>query len=304
MIKLLKKYIKIVLCLPPLNALLRAILKSSVGATIVPRGWRKKIPVSGEVCVPLPDQKTLHFRTDGGDYIGTYLYWDGVEGYESDSMRVFRGLLPEVRTFLDVGANTGVYALIAAIDNASRRVYAFEAVPEIADYLAQTVEMNHLQNLHVEVSAVTNFSGESTLYVPVHVENIIPAGASTLQFHRGPTSAITVPATTLDAFVCERQIPRVDLIKIDTEATEPLVLQGASDLLVRDMPIMICEVLWGETESRLHEILDPIAYRYFWISPQGPIERDRIQGDERYENLNYLFVPEGRYGQLRDRGIL
>jgi FkbM family methyltransferase len=46
----------------------------------------------------------------------------------------------------------------------------------------------------------------------------------------------TADVITLDAYVQERQLGRVDLIKVDVEGAELSVLQGASRVLKRDRP--------------------------------------------------------------------
>ena len=62
---------------------------------------------------------------------------------------------------------------------------------------------------------------------------VIPTSASTLQeFRRNVSEIISVPALTIDSFVTINNIYiKVDLIKIDAEATEHIVLEGAKDLL-------------------------------------------------------------------------
>jgi FkbM family methyltransferase len=42
----------------------------------------------------------------------------------------------------------------------------------------------------------------------------------------GELTSTRVPVITIDGFVRERQLERVDLIKVDTESTEPQVLRG------------------------------------------------------------------------------
>jgi FkbM family methyltransferase len=190
-------------------------------------------------------------------------------------------------TVFDIGANTGIYALIAAIDNSHRMVYAFEPVPRIVDYLKENVKINKLHNLQINSSAITNYDGKITLYVPSFT---IPSSASTLQGFRDVSETISVPALTIDSFVAMNSIPKVDLIKIDTEATEHMVLEGAKNLLKRDEPIIICEVLKGRTEKYLHSILDNLQYKYYWISDEGLIEKEQIEGDGTYKNSNYLFI--------------
>ena len=65
---------------------------------------------------------------------------------------------------------------------------------------------------------------------------------------------ILLHAVTLDTFVEEEKIERVDLLKIDAEASEPRVLRGMQTIHRRDEPDIICEVLYGRTENELQEI--------------------------------------------------
>ncbi len=78
-------------------------------------------------------------------------------------------------------------------------------------------------------------------------------------------------------------------MKIDTESTEPDVLRGAAKLLARDRPNIFCEVLKGRgAEGLLEEILEPLGYRFFLLTPEGAQERERIEGHPQW--LNYLFT--------------
>jgi methyltransferase, FkbM family len=102
-----------------------------------------------------------------------------------------------------------------------------------------------------------------------------------------------VPVITIDKFVKEKNIEKLDLVKIDTEGTEPQVLKGMADVIERDRPILICEVLKGfETEKHLEDLLGPLGYRYYLLTPDGPALRNGIEGqpDSQWDLRNYLFA--------------
>jgi hypothetical protein len=101
----------------------------------------------------------------------------------------------------------------------------------------------------------------------------------------------TVRVTTLDSFARDNKIARVDLVKIDTENTEPRVLHGMLETLHRDRPFIVCEVLGRGSEKSLEEILQPIGYRYYHLTPFGPVLREGIEGHPKW--LNYLFTTLG-----------
>jgi hypothetical protein len=87
----------------------------------------------------------------------------------------------------------------------------------------------------------------------------------------------------------QNRLERVDLVKIDTESTEPQVLQGMLQTLTRDRPNIICEVLKGRgSEQAVEDLLSPLGYRFYLLTPDGPKLRDRIVGHPQW--LNYLFT--------------
>lgn len=272
-----------------LNPLVRVAVRPFV--SLLPKSWVHAIPAMGVVGIHFRQGKRLLLKSDGRDTIATSLYWEGVEGYESETTRVFLRLLSQASTVFDVGANTGVYALLAAIDDSRREVYAFEAVPAICERLQVNALINRLGNLHVAQCAVSDSDGEITIHV---TPGAVPFDSSTLAGFRDKTVPVKVEAVTLDTFVVKHGIPRVDLMKVDTEATEHLVLAGAGRVLSRDEPIIICEVLRGRTEEHLHALLDRTTYKFFLITEQGVVRKERLDGDPTYKNLNYLFIPQSK----------
>jgi FkbM family methyltransferase len=270
-----------------MKSLLKKIVKPF--APIIPNCVLSKIPVCGPFCFRLPNTRKVYLQSDGNDFIASLLYWGGIDAFESHTIKLLVELLAYADTVFDIGANTGLYSLIAATDNPRRLVYAFEPVPRVFDCLRRNVELNKLRNIYINPYAITNYDGEITLYIP---DGAIPTDASTLKGFREATESISVQAKTIDSFVIKNEIPKVDLMKIDTEGTEHEVLDGAKKILIRDEPIIICEVLKGRTEDHLHSVMDGLGYTYFWVSDIGLIEKKRIEGDPTYRNMNYLFITE------------
>ena len=273
-----------------LNLLLRSVLKPI--APFIPDRIVNRMPVVGTVHLCLPDSNVLVLVSDGRDSLASRLYWSGLRAFEPETIDVYMRLLKHCRVVFDVGANTGVFALLAANYASDMDVHAFEPVPRIFDCLVKNARANSLSNLKPVCSAVTNYDGEARLYIPRSIT--LPFSASTQEGFREAQERIVVPALKLDTYVITNNIAKVDLLKIDTEGTEHEVLEGAEQILKKDKPLIICEVLWGLTESLLHSILDGAGYRFFLMTGEGLICQERIIGDPAYENRNYLFITEDK----------
>jgi FkbM family methyltransferase len=285
---------------PWVNAALRFVVRPL--SRFLPLTTLARLPVVGRVRVALSDGRVLTLDSDGRDVLASGLYWRGLEGCEPETLEAWSRLLPHAQVVFDVGANVGVFALAAAVGAPARRVYAFEPIPETCERLAANLSANGLTNVALVAAAAADFDGEIEVYIPPGVSH--PLGASTLATFRAPGTRIRVPAERLDGFASRMGIARVDLIKIDTEGTEPSVLAGAREILARDQPLIVCEVLWGLTEQALHTQLDPLGYRYFQITRAGFVARERIAGDEQYLERNYLFATDRRLADVERSWIV
>jgi len=286
----LKRGLARALRLPAVNALARALVRPFAGCVPIERLAR--IPLVGDVRVALPGGRALVLASDGRDLIASALAFRGLAGWEPETLSVFQALLPGARTFVDVGASTGLFSLLAALDDPARRVWAFEPSPATARALRRNLARNAVTNVEVRELALAAEDGAAELWIPPGES--LPLGASTLAGFRAGAVAVPVRACRLDALADAEAWPTVDVLKLDTEGSEPAVLAGARELLARDEPWIVCEVLSGLTEAGLHAVLDPLGYRYFALTAEGPVEHARIAGDARYQDRNWLFATPRR----------
>ena len=201
--------------------------------------------------------------------------------------RFFFSLAQQAQTTIDVGAYVGFYTLIAAHANPSGRVYSFEPMSDVFERLRSNVALNGLENVLCINSAVGDEDGGAEFF---YMPSEMPCSSSlSYQFMSSVVDlkVSTVPVTTLDRFVLENRIERVDLVKIDTETTEPQVIRGMTRTLARDNPDIVCEVLGRGAESALEEMLRPLGYHFYHLTPDGPILRTQLKGHPEW--LNYLF---------------
>jgi FkbM family methyltransferase len=142
---------------------------------------------------------------------------------EYDEMEFAVRLLRQGDVVVDVGANIGLYTLLAARHVEGGRVIAFEPHPLAAHRLRENVSLNGLGNVDVRAEAVGAASGEARLTQDLDTDNFI------LPDHETEPRAVTVHISTLDEVVPPGARPA--LVKVDTEGFETAVLAGATRLL-------------------------------------------------------------------------
>lgn len=245
-----------------------------------------RIPVSGRFRVRLPDGKFLLIKTDGSyaDPLAKELFWWGFDGHEPETAKVFYELAKRSSTVFDIGANIGYFTLLASLANEKSQVVAFEPSPRHFAWLRANILLNNVTNVAAVQGAVSSEDGSLMLYLTED-----GGTSSVVSDFREQVVPIEVPSLSLDSYVAQNRIGKVDLIKIDVESGEPAVFEGMRTLLKNDQPILICEVL-GSTEHFLNGFLSGYGYDYYWITPNRLQKRSVIAHDEKYQNLNYLFA--------------
>ncbi|MCH7572192.1 MAG: FkbM family methyltransferase [Planctomycetes bacterium] len=90
-------------------------------------------------------------------------------------------------------------------------------------------------------------------------------------------------------WVEKNSISRIDLLKLDTEATEHIVLAGAHNVLAEHRPLIFCEVLPGRIEDELNSIFSEFGYLRFRIGRGGLEEVSQLRHDQSDSN-DHLMV--------------
>jgi FkbM family methyltransferase len=260
---------------------------------VVPQRWRDIAHRRLAKAARFPEGAFFDYETPSGVplrflYGGTssnYLYWLRV--YEPATTALFAARAREARVVLDIGAADGIYAVLAAAANPSARVLAFEPGEAAAAMCRTNFALNAPLTNGVELHAMAlgERDTEATLYVAGET-----GGTSSLNAcFRRDRHEQRVTVRSGDALLRELGIERVDLIKIDTESTEPDVLRGLRATIERSHPDIICEVLMGRTEQALEELMSSFGYRFYRITEHGLVPSTRLAGDETYREPNYLF---------------
>lgn len=218
-------------------------------------------------------------------------FWKGIfGGREGAELRVWSALSKHISFCFDVGANTGVYSIVAATIE-DTQVHSFEPVPNVYKMLERNIELNGFKNITTHEVVVSNKSGVETLYVPkegwVDVASIEKKFAERYA-EDNLMKEIQVPAVTLDEIVFNNKYQGYILVKIDVEGAEYKVLGGMSQVLGDGRAVVILEVLNQASFAQIKQFV-PASYAFYGIKSKEPY----IISTDIYERgvKNYLLVP-------------
>lgn len=161
--------------------------------------------------------------------IGIHLIMGGQ--WETASVNLFRSLLKSGDTVLDVGANHGVYALIAAsLVGSTGVVRAFEPQPRLCSLMAKSFRVNGFNHAIAYNVALGDRDEPARLYI----DSLSPGGASL--FAGAERTSIDIEMRTLDRLLPDVD---VDVVKIDVEGHEGVVFIGMEQAIDRSPNLKI-----------------------------------------------------------------
>jgi FkbM family methyltransferase len=273
----------------PFNRLSATVARKLLRLTgASPEWFVLHLPRLGRTVATLPNGRLLIMSATGDDSIPNQVFWRGCFGFEAEMSPLFYSLATQAGVVLDIGAYTGYYTLLAARANPEGRVIALEPLPTVFERLLRNVALNGGERITCLETAAGACSGKKEFY---YVDMSLPSSSSlSYPFMRGARDLKSCPVEviTIDQLVAEKHLGRIDLMKIDTESTEPDIIAGMPTTLRRDRPHIFCEVLSGhQTGAALQQQLEPHGYFFYQLTSDGPIPRERIEGDPQWKN--YLF---------------
>jgi FkbM family methyltransferase len=282
------------------SAVLAAAAKPVYGfARSVSSQIERKIRKNG-LALALPVGRTLRLDRDAGVTVASVLFWKGLAGYEEHTSKTLRFFFERATTFVDVGANYGIYSMMAALWNPNLRVMAFEPVPQIFDALRRNVALNGLEErISLHQVALADQTGTATFYLPSSGSNDLEAtgtlaAASWQASRQSPT--IEVRTARFDDW---QPLPaKINLVKIDVEDFEASVLTGMEQTIRRDRPFIVCEILpRSHRNEKTRQVLASLEYTPYWITPSGYIRVSSFDF-ERRDLRDFLLSPVTPPGEV------
>jgi len=240
----------------------------------------------------------LHLNLRLSEHMQRRIFWMGY--YNLEIVPFMKARLKGGMSVIDIGANIGEISLVAAkCVGKSGRVIAFEPIDSIANELQSNIERNAVQQVSVVRMGLSDTISDR---VPIYASC---GQGSPHDEHQGLGSLFEgagggeplqdIAVTTLDNWISNHRMDRIDLIKIDIEGAELPCLRGALQTLQTFKPMLIVEVqeptatTAGYHAQDVLDFLAALGYSAHLIDRKGqvcPFNSTTFQGIQ-----NVLFLP-------------
>ena len=217
-------------------------------------------------------------------------------------------------TVIDVGANYGLYSYhLSRIVGSGGHVYAFEPIPFTAATFELVARALRFRNVILFKQGASDRNGAVTFELPIQASGAATAGQAHLggrdderpgkeRHHQYPaTRPVTCPIVRIDDVLPDAR--DVSFIKCDIEGSELLAFRGASRIIDRDCPTVLCEInTWflegfGIPLADLLGFFGERGYRTYKFE-ESPRRLTPVEIGPDTED-NFLFVHPRRRDRLR-----
>ena len=212
------------------------------------------------------------------------------------------GLCDKNSVVFDIGANLGWYGINIKKRNPNYRIYFFEPVNNTYDRLCENLKLNDIDRKTANNIGLSDKTDMVKFYY-----DVTASGASSMADLREEhtTQQIVVRMMTLDDYVCNESIDRLDFIKCDVEGAEFLVYKGGRESLKKYKPIIFSEMLrkwsakFGYHPNDIIEFLSDIGYQCYVCVGDKLIKFNRV--DEDTIPTNYFFLHREKHKEIMDK---
>jgi FkbM family methyltransferase len=222
---------------------------------LIPNYFRLRLPISATGFGFIKPLKPIKWELDPRELISQKYFSYGFGKYEKFTQKALFQEMDDLRKnqvihFLNVGANTGLYALLVGKRFPMAKISLFEPIPTNLIFLRKNMKQNNLAPDVFEFAAGA-FSGIAEMYTDSEFLGLA-------SFKSNKTNPVKVKIARIDDVIQDK----VDVVLIDVEGHEIEVLRGMDKTLKNSGPTIILE-----TSAELLDAASKLLKTYGYSSP-------------------------------------
>jgi FkbM family methyltransferase len=190
---------------------------------------------------------------------------------------------------LDVWCNFGLFSLLWWSKIKNWYIYSFDADPSMINLINKSISLNKYNNIKTINNAISDKIWSIDFNI---VDDPAFNSIAKVEWHK-LIKKIKVPATTLDNFVKENNLSKVDFIKMDIEWAELPALKWWERMLKELKPILSIEIweknfsYFNYTSNEIMEYMQKLWYIVYNYR-NSRLEKEIIKKEYIYDNLIFI----------------
>ena len=202
--------------------------------------------------------------------------------HEAGEVRFLESIIRPGMKVIDVGANIGITSVtIARKIGKDGKLYSFEPAPHYFRTLQQNLSSNRIQNVEAFPLALSDSTGETEFYLKELSSGII--------FEK-EAKKTRVSIVTIDSFLQQREVERIDFINMDCEGSELLVLRGAKETLRKNKVRIFCEIHRDFLRQLGQSIGDVVEYLQNLTFEVQSVSLNDLKVGNNFEECDYIYA--------------
>ena len=263
---------------------------------IVPPGLKKYIYFRGHFFLKTNHSQGFFINNWGHSNfeIENEIFWNGIYSFdESISIQLWEKLSQSADFIIDIGANTGIYSLLAQATNPRAKVLAFEPIERVRKKLQANVLLNKFP---IEISgfAISDIDGTQLICDDLNLEHPY---STTLNKNFAEEIFSTIDTYEIEIRTLDGLIPSDSvensllLIKLDVEQHESYAIEGMLELIQNARPIILIEILTQEIGDEIFSHIKNLNYDYYRIDEvKGLTKLATLDVIQSSSNRNFLLA--------------
>jgi FkbM family methyltransferase len=240
--------------------------------SILPSFVRQRLPINS-VAIGFFKTGIFRWRLHPGELIGRKYFSFGFRKYQPSTQAYLKDFYNNRKdkeiTFLNIGANVGIWPLLISMKHQRTRFLLVEPLPQNLQLLETNLQMNHIFNFEIFNFAAGKENKSLIIYQNNNLLGISSAHVKT-------DIPVYVQVRRIDQIIHEK----IDLILIDVEGFELEVMEGLSSLVKKYLPPVIVEAS-EETLGQLKQLMSNLGYASgVWLSKEQ---------EYKEQNKDFLF---------------
>jgi FkbM family methyltransferase len=211
--------------------------------------------------------------------------------YELEDSEMLYKLVKNNDIIFDIGANIGWYSIHLSKKLIGTKIYSFEPIPETFSKLKKNVELNSINNINLVNLPLSNEIQNLLFY---YSPSATGASSSVNISEEKDIKKLECTTDTIDNFVSNNKIEKIDFIKCDVEGSELFVFQGGIESIKKYSPVIFTEMLrkwalkFNYHPNDIINLLKSMGYKCFYSSNGKLKEIDVILEDTIPTNFFFL----------------